>query len=61
MNRLISKTITVKIFTSDRLTNILYNATFIIAMFVKSDVTLEILALVKIASRDFNCSMSFFF
>ncbi len=61
MSRLISETIIIKIFTSDRLINILYDAAFIIAMFVESDVALGILTLVKVASRDFNCSMSFFF
>ncbi len=43
---------------SDCLTNILYVAVFIIAMFVESDVDLEILTLVKVASRDFNCLIS---
>ena len=47
--------ITAKILTSDHLTNILYVAAFIISMFVESEVSLEILMLVKAASRDFNC------
>jgi len=58
MSQSIFKTITAKILTSDRLTNILYVAVFIIAMFVESDVDLEILTLVKVTSRDFNCSIS---
>jgi len=50
--------ITAKILMSDHLTNILYVAVSIIAMFIESDVDLEILTLVKAASRDFNCSIS---
>ncbi len=57
--------ITAKILTFDHLTNILYVAVFIIAMFMKLkenefrlNVDLEILTLVKVASRDFNCSIS---
>ncbi len=58
MSQSIFKMITAKILTSDHLTNILYVAAFIIAMFIESDVDLEILTLVKVASRDFNCSIS---
>jgi len=47
--------ITAKILISDCLTNILYVTVFIIAMFIESDVDLEILTLVKVASRDFDC------
>ena len=50
---------------SDRLTNILYVAVSIIAMFIelkenefRLNVDLEFLTLVKVASRDFNCSIS---
>jgi len=43
---------------SDHLTNILYVAASIIAMFVEPDVDLGILTLVKVASRGFNCSIS---
>ncbi len=50
--------ITAKILISDYLTNILYVTVFIIAMFIESDVDLEILTLVKVASRDFDCSIS---
>ena len=50
--------ITAKILISDHLTNILYVAVFIIAIFIEFDVNLEILTLVKVASRDFNCSIS---
>ncbi len=50
--------ITAKILMSDHLTNILYVAVSIIAMFVEPDVDLEILTLVKVALRDFNCSIS---
>ncbi len=53
--------ITAKILTSECLTNILYVAVFIIAMFIESDVNLEILTLVKVASRDFNYSIELFF
>ncbi len=65
MSRSIFKTITAKILTSDHLTNILYVAVSIIAMFVelkendfRLNVDLEFLMLVKVASRDFNCSIS---
>ncbi len=61
MSQSIFETITAKILTSERLTNILYVAVSIIAMFVESDLDLEILALVKVASRDFNCSIKLFF
>ncbi len=50
--------ITAKMLTSDHLTNILYVAVSIIAMFIESDVDLEILTLVKVVSHDFNCSIS---
>ncbi len=57
--------ITAKILTSDHLTNILYVAVSIIAMFVelkenefRLNVDLEFLTLVKVASRNFNCSIS---
>ncbi len=57
--------ITAKILTSDHLTNILYVAVFIIAMFIelkenefRLNVDLEFLTLVKVASRNFNCSIS---
>ncbi len=43
---------------SDCLTNILYVAVFIIAMFIKSDINLKILTLVKVASHNFNCLIS---
>ncbi len=55
MSQSIFKMITAKILTSDHLTNILYVAVFIISMFFKSEVSLEILMLVKVTSRDFNC------
>ncbi len=58
MSQSIFKMITAKILISDHLTNILYVAVFIIAMFIESDVDLEILTLVKVASHDFNCSIS---
>jgi len=58
MSQSIFKMITAKILTSDRLTNILYVAASIIAMFIEPDVNLGILTLVKVASRDFNCSIS---
>jgi len=65
MSRSIFKMITAKILTSDHLTNILYVAVSIIAMFVelkendfRLNVDLEFLMLVKVASRDFNCSIS---
>ncbi len=65
MNQSIYKMITTKILTSDRLINILYVVVFIIAMFIelkendfKLNVDLEFLTLVKVASRDFNCSIS---
>ena len=65
MSRSIFKTITAKILTSDHLTNILYVAVSIIAMFIelkendfRLNVDLEFLMLVKVASRDFNCSIS---
>ncbi len=65
MSRSIFKMITAKILISDHLTNILYVAVSIIAMFVelkendfRLNVDLEFLMLVKVASRDFNCSIS---
>ncbi len=65
MSQSIFKTITAKILMSDRLTNILYVAVSIIAMFIelkenefRLNVDLEFLTLVKVASRDFNCSIS---
>ncbi len=61
MSQSIFKMITAKILTSECLTNILYVAVSIIAMFVESDVDLEILTLVKVASHDFNCSIELFF
>ncbi len=57
MSQSIFKMITAKILMSDHLTNILYVAVSIISMFVKSEVSLKILTLVKVASRDFNCSI----
>jgi len=67
MNQSIFKMITAKILTSDHLTNILYVAVSIIAMFIelkendfKLNVNLE-LTLVKVASCCFNCSMNFLF
>jgi len=67
MSQLIFETITAKILTSERLTNILYVVVFIIAMFIelkengfKLNVGLE-LTLVKVAQRCFNCSMNFLF
>jgi len=59
--------ITAKILMSNHLTNILYVAVFIIAMFIelkKNDFRLNVdleLLLVKVASRCFNCSMNFLF
>ncbi len=59
--------ITAKILTSDYLTNILYAAVSIIAMFIelkKNDFRLNVnlkLMLVKVASRCFNCLMNFLF
>jgi len=57
--------ITAKILMSDHLTNILYVAVSIIAMFIelkenefRLNVDLEFLMLVKVTSRDFNCSIS---
>jgi len=65
MSQSIFKMITAKILTSDHLTNILYVAVSIIAMFIESkenefrlNVDLEFLTLVKVASCDFNCSIS---
>jgi len=58
MSQSIFKMITAKILMSDRLTNILYVTTLIMTMFDESDVDLKILMLVKVASRDFNCSIS---
>jgi len=50
---------------SDHLTNILYVAVSIITMFIelkendfRLNVDLEFLTLVKVASRNFNCSIS---
>ncbi len=57
MSQSIFKMITAKILISDHLTNILYIAVSIIAMFIESEVSLEILTLVKVASCDFNCSI----
>jgi len=57
MSQSIFKMITAKILTSDRLTNILYVAVSIIAMFIESDVDLE-LTLNETASRDFDCLTS---
>ncbi len=54
MSQLIFKTITAKILTSDHLTNILYVAASIIAMFIESDVDLE-LTLNETASSNFDC------
>ncbi len=59
--------ITAKILMSDHLTNILYVAVSIIAMFIElkeNDFRLNIdleLMLVKVTSRCFNCSMNFLF
>jgi len=56
--------ITAKILTSECLTNILYVAVSIIAMFIElkeNDFRLNVdleLMLVKVASHDFNCSIS---
>ncbi len=65
MSQLIFKMITAKILTSDHLTNILYVAVSIIAMFIelkenefRLNVDLEFLTLVKVALRDLNCSIS---
>ncbi len=58
MSQSIFKIITAKILMFDHLTNILYVAVFIIAMFIESDINLEILTLVKVASCNFNCSIS---
>jgi len=65
MSRSIFKTITAKILMSDHLTNILYVAVFIITMFIelkenefRLNIDLEFLMLVKVALRDFNCSIS---
>jgi len=67
MSQSIFKTITAKILTSERLTNILYVAVSIIAMFIelkendfRMNIDLELM-LVKAASRCFNCSMNFLF
>jgi len=67
MSQSIFKTITVKILMSESLTNILYVAVSIIAMFIelkendfRMNVDLELM-LVKVASRCFNCSMNFLF
>jgi len=64
MNRLIFKMITAKILMFDHLTNILYIAVSIIAMFIelkennfRLNVNLE-LTLVKVTSRSFNYSIS---
>ncbi len=58
MNQSIFKMITAKILIFNCLTNILYVAVSIIAMFIKSDIDLEFLTLVKVTSHDFNCSIS---
>ncbi len=65
MSRSIFETITAKILTSDYLTNILYVAVSIIAMFIelkenefKLNVDLEFLTLVKVALHDFNYLIS---
>ena len=63
MNQLIFKMITAKILTSDHLTNILYVAVFIIAMFIESDVDLELM-LNETTSSNFDYLinlMNFFF
>jgi len=64
MSQSIFKMITAKILMSDHLTNILYVAASIIAMFIelkendsRLNVDLE-LTLVKVASHDFNCLIS---
>ncbi len=67
MNQSIFKIITAKILISDRLTNILYVAVSIIAMFIElkeNDFRLNVdleLTLVKVTSHCFNCSMNFLF
>jgi len=67
MSQSIFKMITAKILTSDHLTNILYVAVSIIAMFIElkeNDFRLNVdleLMLVKVASCCFNCSMNFLF
>ncbi len=53
MSQSIFKTITAKILMFDHLTNILYVAVFIIAMFIESDVDLE-LTLNETSSSDFD-------
>ncbi len=58
MSQLIFKMIIAKILMSDCLINILYVTVFIIAMFIESNVDLEILTLVKVASHDFDCLIS---
>ena len=65
MSQSIFKMITAKILMSDHLTNILYVAVSIIAMFIelkenefRLNVDLEFLTLVKVASHDFKCSIS---
>ncbi len=54
MNQSIFDTVTAKILMSDHLTNILYVAVFIIAIFIESDVNLK-LTLNKTASSNFDC------
>ncbi len=65
MSRSIFKMITAKILMFDHLTNILYVAVFIIAMFIelkenefRLNVDLEFLTLVKVTLHNFNCSIS---
>ncbi len=65
MSQSIFKTITAKILKFDHLTNILYVAVSIIAMFIelkenefRLNVDLEFLTLVKVTSHDFNCLIS---
>ncbi len=65
MSQSIFKMITAKILISNYLTNILYVTVFIIAMFIelkknefKLNVDLEFLTLIKVASRNFNCSIN---
>ncbi len=54
MSQSIFKTITAKILMFDHLTNILYVAVFIIAMFIESDVDLK-LTLDETALNNFDC------
>jgi len=67
MSQSIFEMITAKILMSERLTNILYVAVSIIAMFIElkeNDFRLNVhleLTLVKVTQRCFNCSMNFLF